>query len=85
MFKSFAYTCGFVLKSRKQWIVYDYIVRRTCYFCKKLIALVSQFGQGILVKFQTRMMSLVSNSVGRHTTDMYISKKLYIKMKSHIF
>ena len=64
MYKSFDNACGFGLQNRTM-VSFDYIVERTSLFGLVIIAMVSQFGQGILYKLITSIMSLVSDSKGR--------------------
>ena len=62
--KTFDNACGFGLQNRTMYS-FDYIVERTNLFGLVIIALVSHFGQGILHKLITSIMSLVSDSIGR--------------------
>ena len=71
MFKTFDNACGFDFQNRTM-DSFDYIVERTSLFGLVIIALVSQFGQGILYKLTTSIMSLVSDSIGMQKLDLYI-------------
>lgn len=75
MFKTFDTACGFYLHNRTM-DSFDYIIERTSLFGLAIIALVSQFGKGILYKLITSIMSLVFDSIGRQTLDLYIVKKI---------
>lgn len=73
--------CVVLVYRIEQWLNFDNIFENIRRLGSALIALVSHSGQGFLYKHIISTTSLVSDSFGRKTIDMYIVRKMQIKRR----